>query len=147
MNKLILNEENIVLNAAAEGKYEAIERAGRLLTDNGYVEPEYIEGMRKREIEVTTYIGNGIAIPHGTSQYVKHINKSGIVVLQYPGGVDFGEGNIAYILIGIAGRNDEHLEILSAIALVCQDENNVSKLRHAAAKKEIISILTEGDRK
>jgi len=145
MNKLILNEGNILLNAAAEGKYEAIERAGKLLADNGYVEPEYIEGMRKRETEVTTYIGNGIAIPHGTSQYVKHIKKSGIVVLQYPEGVDFGEGNIAYILIGIAGRNDEHLEILSAIALVCQDEKNVSKLRHSTAKEEIISILTEGD--
>jgi len=145
MNKLILNEGNILLSAASEGKYEAIERAGKLLADNGYVEPDYIEGMRKRETEVTTYIGNGIAIPHGTSQYVKHIKKSGIVVLQYPKGVDFGEGNIAYILIGIAGRDDEHLEILSSIALVCQDEKNVSKLRHAAAKEEIISILTEGD--
>ena len=145
MNKLILNEGNILLSAASEGKCEAIERAGKLLADNGYVEPDYIEGMRKRETEVTTYIGNGIAIPHGTSQYVKHIKKSGIVVLQYPEGVDFGEGNIAYILIGIAGRDDEHLEILSSIALVCQDEKNVSKLRHAAAKEEIISILTEGD--
>lgn len=145
MNKLILNEGNILLNAASEGKYEAIERAGKLLADNGYVDSDYIEGMRKRESEVTTYIGNGIAIPHGTSQYVQHIKKSGIVVLQYPEGVDFGEGNLAYILIGIAGRNDEHLEILSSIALVCQDEKNVSKLRHSAAKEEIISILTEGD--
>jgi PTS system mannitol-specific IIA component len=145
MNKLILNEGNILLNNATEGKYEAIERTGRLLADNGYVEPDYIEGMRKRETEVTTYIGNGIAIPHGTSQYVQHIKKSGIVVVQYPDGVDFGGGNIAYILIGIAGKNDEHLEILSAIALVCQDENNVSKLRNSASKEEIISILTEGD--
>lgn len=145
MDRMILNEGNIVLNAATEGRYEAIERAGKLLADNGYVEPDYIEGMRKREAEVTTYIGNGIAIPHGTSQYVKHIKTSGIVVLQYPEGVDFDEGNIAYILIGIAGRNDEHLKILSSIALVCQDENNVSKLRHATAKEEIISILTEGD--
>lgn len=145
MNKLILNEGNILLNAETEGKFEAIERAGKLLADNGYVEPEYIEGMRKRETEVTTYVGNGIAIPHGTSQYVKHIKKSGIVVLQYPEGVDFGEGNIAYLLIGIAGKNDEHLEILSAIALVCQDENNVSKLRHTVSKEEIVSILTEGD--
>lgn len=145
MNKLILNEKNIILNAASEGKDEAIERAGKLLAENGYVEPDYIEGMRKRESEVTTYIGNGIAIPHGASQYVKYIRQSGIVVLQYPGGVDFGGGNIAYILIGIAGRNDEHLEILSAIALACQDENNVIKLRHAVSKEEIISLLTEGD--
>ena len=145
MNKLILNEGNILLNVASEGKYEAIERTGKLLADNGYVAPDYIEGMKKREDEVTTYIGNGISIPHGTSQYVSFIKTSGIVVLQYPEGVDFGGGNIAYILIGIAGKNDEHLEILSAIALVCQDEQNVSKLRHAATKTEIISILTEGD--
>lgn len=145
MNKLILNEGNIVLNAVTEGKYEAIERAGRILAENGYVEPDYIEGMKKREQEITTYIGNGIAIPHGTSQYVNHIKNSGIVVLQYPHGVDFGGGNLAYILIGIAGRNDEHLEILSAIALACQDENNVSKLKSAETKEEIISILTEGD--
>lgn len=145
MNKLILNEKNILLNTAAEGKLDAIERAGRLLADNGYVDIEYVEGMKKREKEITTYIGNGIAIPHGTSEYIKHIRKSGIVVVQYPQGVDFGEGNAAYILIGIAGRNDEHLEILSAIALVCQDEHNVDKLRNAATKEEIISILTEGD--
>jgi mannitol PTS system EIIA component len=145
MNKLILNEENILLNTAAEGKYDAIERSGRLLADNGYVDIEYVEGMKKRENEITTYIGNGIAIPHGTSEYIKHIRKSGIVVVQYPEGVDFGAGNVAYILIGIAGQNDEHLEILSAIALVCSDEQNVDKLRNARTKEEIISILTEGD--
>ncbi|HYF83867.1 MAG TPA: PTS sugar transporter subunit IIA [Clostridia bacterium] len=145
MNNLILNEENILLNTAAEGKYDAIERAGRLLADNGYVAIEYVEGMKKREDEITTYIGNGIAIPHGTSEYIKHIRKSGIVVVQYPEGVDFGAGNVAFILIGIAGQNDEHLEILSAIALVCSDEQNVDKLRNACTKEEIISILTEGD--
>ncbi len=144
MNSLILNDSNIMLNLAAEDKFAAIERAGRLLSENGYVDIEYLEGMRKRENDITTYIGNGIAIPHGTSEYVKHIRKSGIVVLQYPEGVDFGAGNVAYILIGIAGRNDEHLEILSAIAIACQDERNVEKLRNAAAKEEIISILAEG---
>lgn len=145
MNSLILNKNNILLNVESEGKYEAIERAGRLLADNGYVEPEYLEGMKKREEDITTYIGNGIAIPHGTSDYIKHIKKSGLVVLQYPGGVEFGPGNTAYIVIGIAGKNDEHLELLSAIALVCQEEKNVLKLRNAAAEEEIISILTEGD--
>jgi PTS system mannitol-specific IIA component len=144
MNGLILNDNNIMLNLASEDKFAAIERAGRLLADNGYVDVEYIEGMRKRENDITTYIGNGIAIPHGTSEYVKNIKKSGIVVLQYPEGVDFGTGNVAYIMIGIAGRNDEHLEILSEIAIACQDERNVERLRNAATKEEIILILTEG---
>jgi PTS system mannitol-specific IIA component len=146
MNSLILNSKNIILNIDPEDKYAAIKRAGRLLADNGYVDPEYIEGMLKRENDITTYIGNGISIPHGTSEYVKHIRKSGIVVLQYPKGVEFGEGNVAYILIGIAGQNDEHLEILSQIAITCQDEQNVMSLRNAAAKEEIIQILTEGDK-
>ncbi|HWQ30509.1 MAG TPA: PTS sugar transporter subunit IIA [Negativicutes bacterium] len=141
----MLNNKNIMLNISPEDKYEAIKRAGRLLADNGYVDLNYIEGMLKRENDITTYIGNGISIPHGTSEYVKHIKKSGIVVLQYPEGVDFGEGNVAYILIGIAGQNDEHLEILSQIAITCQDEQNVRKLRKAVTKEEVIMILTEGD--
>lgn len=144
MNSHILNENNIILDVEPEGKYEAIERAGKLLADNGYVNMEYIEGMKKRENDITTYIGNGIAIPHGTSDYIKHIKRSGIVVVQYPKGVDFGEGNVAYIIIGIAGLNNEHLEILSEIALACQDEQNVEKLRNAVNKEHIISILSEG---
>lgn len=145
MEKNILNENNILLNLKTEDKYSAIKRVGNLLKDNGYVEDKYIEGMRKREDEVTTYIGNGIAIPHGTSEYIKFIKKSGIVVAQYPNGVDFGDGNIAYILIGIAGVGDEHINILSNIALVCQDEENVKKLVKAKSKDEILNILTEGD--
>ena len=146
MNDLILNDKNIMLNISTEDKYEAIKRAGRLLSENGYVGLIYIEGMLKRENEITTYIGNGISIPHGTSEYVKYIRKSGIVVLQYPEGVDFGEGNTAYILIGIAGQNDEHLEILSQIAITCQDEQNVMRLRNAVTNKEVIEILAEGDK-
>lgn len=141
MDSRILNEANIILNVKSEVKYEAIERVGNLLVTNGYVSEEYKAGMRKREEEITTYIGNGIAIPHGMNEYIKYINKSGIVVAQYPEGVDFGEGNTAHIIIGIAGKNDDHLEILSKIAVVCLDEGNVSKLINAKTKQEIIDIL------
>lgn len=145
MNKDILNEKNVVLNVPSESKMSAIERVGNLLVKNGYVEKEYIEGMKERENDVTTYIGNGIAIPHGMSEYIKYIKKSGIVIAQYPQGVDFGDGNIAYIVIGIAGKGDEHLEILSKIALTCQYEENVIRLKNSKTKKEIIDILQEGD--
>lgn len=145
MDNLILNENNIVLNAAAESKFEAIARLGKILVKNGYVQEEYIEGMKQRENSLTTYVGNGIAIPHGMPEYIKYILKSGLVVIQYPDGIDFGEGNTAYILIGIAGKDDEHLELLSRIALVCQEEENVEKLKKASTKEEIISILLEGD--
>jgi Mannitol/fructose-specific phosphotransferase system, IIA domain len=143
MNRLILNEDNVLLNVAAEPKYDAIERVGKLLVQNGYAEEGYIEGMKERERDLTTYIGNGISIPHGMPDYIKYIKKSGIVVAQYPEGVDFGGGNTAYILIGIAGQDNEHVDILSNIALVCQYQENVDKLREAKTKAEIIKILTD----
>ncbi|MBE3578419.1 MAG: PTS sugar transporter subunit IIA [Caldanaerobacter subterraneus] len=145
MDREILNEKNILLNLPSESKIEAIERVGNLLVENGYVEKDYIEGMKKREEDITTYIGNGVAIPHGVSEYVKYIKKSGIVIAQYPDGVDFGDGNRAYIVIGIAGKGDEHLNILSKIALTCQYEENVEKLKKAKTPQEIIEILEKGD--
>ncbi|QCH26600.1 Mannitol-specific phosphotransferase enzyme IIA [Clostridium tyrobutyricum] len=145
MNKEILSEKNIVLNVPSESKDEAIERVGKLLVKNGYVKENYIEGMKAREEEVTTYMGNGVAIPHGMNEYKKQILKTGIVIAQYPGGVDFGEENTAYIVIGIAGKGDDHMEILSSIALTVQYEENVEKLRNAKTEQEIIEIIEKGD--
>jgi PTS system mannitol-specific IIA component len=145
MELTVLNEKNILLNVAIETKTEAIERVGNLLVQNGYVEEEYIEGMKEREASITTYIGNGVAIPHGMNGYIKYIKNSGIVIAQYPGGVDFGEGNTAYLVIGIAGKNDDHMAILSKIAIACQDEENVKKLIDSKDKKEIIDIIMECD--
>jgi mannitol PTS system EIIA component len=139
----VLNEANIILNVKSETKYEAIERVGNLLVNNGYVEEPYLKGMRMREDDITTYIGNGIAIPHGMNEFIKFIKHSGIVVAQYPEGVDFGEGNTAYIVIGIAGKNNDHLDILSKIAIVCIDETNVKRLVNSKNKQEIINILME----
>ena len=73
MKLAVLSEENIILNVESENFTEAIERVGNLLVKNGYVEKEYIEGMKKRNEDITTYIGNGIAIPHGMNEYVKYI--------------------------------------------------------------------------
>lgn len=143
MNTSVLNERNIILNLPSESKDAAIERAGRLLVANGYVNENYIEGMKQREEEVTTYMGNGVAIPHGMNEYKKQIKNSGIVILQYTNGVDFGEGNIAYLVIGIAGVGDEHMAILSQIALTIQYEENVDRIRAAKNPEEIIRIIIE----
>ena len=143
MEFAILNEENILLDVATETFTEAIERVGNLLVKNGYVEKEYIEGMKKRNEDITTYIGNGVAIPHGMNEYVKYIKHSGIVLAQYKNGVDFGEGNTAYIVIGIAGKNDDHINILSKIALACQSEEDVKKLINSKVKNEIISLIMD----
>lgn len=145
MENKILNTNNIILDLKSENKFDAIERAGRLLIDNGYVNSNYIEGMKKREEVVSTFIGNGVAIPHAINEYKKEILNTGIVIMQYKDGIDYGDGNIAYIVIGIAGNDDEHMEILSKIAIVISEEENVERLRNATSKEEIIKILEEGE--
>ena len=110
-----------------------------------YLDTDRHKTMKAREEEVSTYMGNGVAIPHGMNEYKKEIINSGIVIAQYPEGVNFEEGNVAYIVIGIAGKGEEHMSILSKIALTVQYEENVEKLRNAKSAKEIIKIIEEGD--
>lgn len=120
--KEILLKSNILLNQASVTKEEAIRFAGELLFQSGYVEAEYIEGMLAREAKFTTFIGNGVAIPHGENEVKDKILASGIVVIQYPKGVDFGDGNIVKLVIGIAGKGNEHIQLLSNIAEAIEDE-------------------------
>ncbi|MGY3750281.1 PTS sugar transporter subunit IIA [Vagococcus acidifermentans] len=138
----VFEEKNIRLNQQFKTKKEAIIQAGTVLVENGYVDSSYIEDMLKREKEVSTYIGNNVAIPHGIVKSVDKIHHSGISFLQVPEGVSYEEG-IAYLVIGIAGKNNEHLEILGKIANVCSDINNVEMLRFAKDKHEIMKILKE----
>ncbi|MFD1675714.1 PTS sugar transporter subunit IIA [Alicyclobacillus fodiniaquatilis] len=139
-----LQESNVILNVAREDKTAAIRRVGQKLVDNGYVAAPYIEGMLAREESMTTYIGNGVAIPHSMPEYVQHIQHSGIVIAQYPEGVDFGGGNVAYLVIGIAGKGEEHMEVLSQIAIVCQEEENVDKLVHASTAQQVMEVISQG---
>jgi PTS system mannitol-specific IIA component len=143
MTKQILSEENIILDANFTSKEEAIRATGKILVDQGYVEPSYIDKMLEREELISTYMGNFVAIPHGTEDAKKSINTSGLAVIQVPAGVDFGDGNMVKILIGIAGKDGEHLDILSQIAIVCSDEENIEKIVNADSAKEIISLFYE----
>lgn len=137
----ILTKENILLNKSFNTKEEAIKLTGSVLVDRGYVEPSYIEKMMEREELTSTYMGNFVAIPHGTEDSKQFVKESGISFVQVPEGVDFGGGNIVKLLIGIAGKNDEHLSILSNIAIVCSEEENIEKLISAKSPEEIIEIF------
>lgn len=139
--KPILTEDNICLNVKVKTKEEAIRQAGQVLADLGYTTPKYIEHMQERERRFSVYIGNHLAIPHGIESSDQEIYTSGLSVLQVPEGVDFGEGNIAYVVIGIAGKDGTHLNMLSNIALICANEENIEKMRYAQNKKEILDIL------
>jgi PTS system mannitol-specific IIA component len=141
VSKSILSNENILLNVSVATKEEAIRLTGNVLVENGYVESSYIEKMFEREELTTTYMGNFVAIPHGTEDSKKFVKDSGISFVQVPQGVDFGAGNIVKLLIGIAGKNNEHLDILSNIAIVCSEEENIEKLVAAKSADEIIAIF------
>ncbi len=138
-NSLLLMK-NIIIGLAPESKEEAIRRAGKLLLASGYVEEEYVEAMIAREEIATTYMGMGLAIPHGTSEAKDKVKKSGISVLQYPKGVDFGDEKARFV-IGIAGVGDAHLEILSKLAETLEDEELLEKLMSTENPEEIYNAL------
>lgn len=126
--KEVMVREGIKLNLGPVSKEEAIQTAGELLAELGYVDASYIPAMQEREKLVTTYMGMGVAIPHGTSQAKGTVKKTGIVLLQYPEGVDFGDEK-AQLVFGIAGIGDEHLDLLSKICGMLEDEEVLEKLK------------------
>ena len=136
----LLNEKNILLNLENESKEEAIIRAGNLLFNNGYVGYEYINSMLEREKRISTYIGYGVAMPHGTEFGKEQVKRAGIVVLQYPEGINFG-GQKAYLLIAIAAKGEEHLEILSNIAQALGDVEAIENLKTTKNSKDVLKVF------
>lgn len=143
MSQNILVPDNIQLRASFRDKEEAIRYAGNILVENGYVMDTYIDDMLEREQISTTYMGNYVAIPHGTEESKKSVIKTGISVITIPEGVDFGDGNLVKVIIGIAGKGDEHLEVLSKIAIVLSNEENIERIVSTKSKEEIIQIFDE----
>lgn len=143
-NHEVLAKDNILTGLKTESKDDAILRAGHLLEQKGYVMKGYAEAMLKRENESTTYMGMGIAIPHGTDEAKKDIIRSGIVILQYPEGVDFGDEK-AYLIAGIAGKGDEHIEILASLGETFEDEDKLKTLMSAEDPNTIYNILNNNE--
>ncbi len=141
MQKPVLSGEAILLNARVSDKESAIKLAGRLLVENGFVEEAYVDKMLERERVTSTYIGNHVAIPHGTEEAKRLVKAAGISIVQIPEGVDFGDSQVAKLVIGIAGKGDEHLQILSNIALVCSDPKNVEKIVQSQSKEALLSFF------
>ncbi len=128
IKKNILVEEGIKLGQKPVTREEAIQAAGELLEKLGYVDGTYVAAMQEREKLVTTYMGMGVAIPHGTTQAKGTVKKSGIVFFQYPEGVDFGDEK-AQLVFGIAGVGDEHLDLLGNLCTLLEDEARLETLK------------------
>lgn len=141
VKKEVIVADGIKLNQTPVSKEEAIQAAGELLAKLGYVEPSYADAMQEREKLVTTYMGMGVAIPHGTTQAKGTVKKTGIVLLQYPDGVDFGEEK-AQLVFGIAGIGDEHLDLLSKICEMLEDEEVLETLKTTSDTSWVLERLS-----
>ncbi|GGI66010.1 PTS mannitol transporter subunit IIA [Enterococcus alcedinis] len=144
MSVMTLPSAMVDLNQSFQTKEEAIRFCGRKLVDAGCVEEDYIAAMIERNEMLSVYMGNFIAIPHGTDEAKQYVKKSGICVVQVPEGVNFGtaeEPQIVTVLFGIAGVGDDHLALIQQIALYCSDVNNVVLLADALTKEDIIRQL------
>ena len=125
--KELLLRENIRVNCKPDTQEQVIRQVGQMLVDSGYVKQSYVDGMVEREKTFSTFMGNGLALPHGVEEAKKEIKSSGIAVMTFPEGTDW-DGNMVYVVIGIAGVGEEHLDILSVIADKMMDETAAEKL-------------------
>jgi PTS system mannitol-specific IIA component len=139
----ILTPKTVELGASLSSRDEAIQRAGALLVQNGNVDERYVDSMFEREKSVSTYMGNAVAIPHGTNDSKQWVERSGLSIITVPEGVEYGDGDVAKLVIGIAGKGDDHLDILSRISIVVSEEENVEKIVQAETKEELLAIFDE----
>lgn len=140
----VLEKKNIITGCASEEHEDVIRRVGRMLVENGYAKENYIEGMIMRDRSFSTAIGNHIAIPHGESACKSEITRTGLVVLTYPDGVEWGDG-IVKLVVGIAAAGDEHLEVLGRIVEALEDEESVDALVERGDVDEIYKIFVTGE--
>jgi PTS system mannitol-specific IIC component len=136
----VLSPSSIVLGGTARSRDAAIDEAGRLLVAAGAVDESYVASMHDRETSVSTFMGNGLAIPHGTNEAKGSIRRTAMSFVRYDEPVDW-LGKPAEFVVGIAGAGDDHLALLSRIAGIFTDEAQVATLRSASSPEEVAAIL------
>ncbi|WP_145427860.1 PTS sugar transporter subunit IIA [Staphylococcus pettenkoferi] len=143
MSELFSND-NIYLNQSISTQEEAIEQAGQALVKSGAVTEGYIQAMKEREQLVSTFMSNGLAIPHGTDEAKTEVIQSGLSLIQIPEGIDW-DGETVKVVVGIAGKDGEHLDLLSKIAITFSEEENVERIVNAQSAEEIKQVFEEAD--
>ena len=139
----VLVKESILTGQVFSSKKEATIVAGEILFENGYIEKEYIESMlEKLETQsFATYVGNGVAIPHGMAEGSKHVKHTGISVIQVPDGVLWNE-EMAYVIVGIAANSDDHMGVLAALADAIEEEDDAKELWKESSVDNIYNLLS-----
>ena len=126
----VLLKKNIILNNKPCAKNDAIRAIGKLLVDSGYVTEKYVDGMIAKEDIFNTAIGNNLAIPHGVESVIGEIKNSGLAIMTYPDGIDWGDGETVKLVIAVASAGDDHVETLGKIATTCESEEAVDRIIH-----------------
>jgi PTS system mannitol-specific IIC component len=138
----VLSEDSIVLSGSARTRDDAITEAGRLLVAAGAVDDSYVDAMHEREKSVSTFMGNGLAIPHGTNEAKPSIRRTAISFVRYDEPIDW-LGQPAEFVVGIAGAGDDHLSVLSSLAGIFTDDDAIARLRSAGAPSDVLAALGE----
>ena len=139
---MILETKNIFINQKSSSKEDVIRRIGEILSSQGCTDESYTQAMLDKEKVFNTYIGNEIAIPHGIEEAKKYIKKTGLVLMTFPEGLDWGASEKVRVVIGIAAVGDEHLEVLQKIAMTFSDKRGLEDL--LKLNEEEISRMFEG---
>ncbi|MCB2413546.1 PTS sugar transporter subunit IIA [Demequina sp. TTPB684] len=139
--RAILEPSAVRLGLEAKDKADALRQCGEVLTKIGAASPAYADAMLEREESVSTYIGEGVAIPHGTNASREHIERAAIAYLQFPHGVDW-DGNEVQVCIAIASRSEEHVDILQSLATVLMDPESAAALREASSIDDVMALLS-----
>jgi mannitol/fructose-specific phosphotransferase system IIA component len=137
----VLSKEAIRLGLSAVDKWDAIEQCGALLDELGAVDPGYPEAMLERERSVSTYVGEGVAIPHGTDASRALVRRTSLGVLQFPAGVSW-DGQPVNLCVAIAAKGDEHVAVLSALAQILMEPDKAAVLRSSADVDEVHRMLS-----
>lgn len=138
----LLAPESIVLDGGRAGQADAITRAGQLLVEAGAVAPSYVDAMHEREQSVSTAMGNGLAIPHGTNEAKSAVSRTALSFVRYPEGIDWGGKQVKFV-VGIAAVGNEHLKLLGRIAEVFVDPEQVARLESAISPADVMAVLGE----
>lgn len=136
----VLGAEAVRLGLKAADKEDALRQCGAVLVEIGAADPAYADAILEREKSVSTYMGEGFAIPHGTDASRDHINRAALAFLQFPDGVDWN-GKECFVCIAIASKSNEHIGILQALAMVLSDKDSAKRLRETYNVDEVLELL------
>ena len=137
-----LCEEDIFISNELLDKAGSLKQVAEKLVKAGNTTSDYLNGMLAREAQISTYLGNGIAIPHGTPETRDAVRQTGVKVIVFRHGVEWGEGNIARVVVGIAARSNEHLDILRQLTHALSDDNVPAAIENAQTPADVLAILT-----